>query len=132
MHRVWLDTMLRPYVAKQSTYLQDSTSLLIHLDRLSLPSGVILATYDVTALYPSIPIRDALRRIDKILRDANCKDGVAIMALLEWVMTNSYIEFEGQYFKQMQGTAMGTPVAPAFATLFMSSLDLEMHEQNPG
>jgi len=126
----WLDTMLRPYVAKQSTYLQDSTSLLIHLDRLPLPSGVILATYDVTALYPSIPIRDALQRIDKILRDANCKDRVAIMALLEWVMTNSYIEFEGQYFKQMQGTAMGTPVAPAFATLFMSSLDLEMHEQN--
>ena len=126
----WLDVMLRPIVRSQRTYLQDSRSLLIHLDHLVLPPGVILATYDVTALYPSIPIRNALRRIDRILRDASCLERVAIMALLEWVMTNSVIQFEGHCYKQMQGTAMGTPVAPAFATLFMSSLDQEMSEQN--
>jgi hypothetical protein len=51
-----------------------------------------------------------------------------VTSLLQWVMTNSYVQFAGQTYKQIQGTAMGTPVAPAFATLFMSSLDLEMNE----
>ncbi|CAI5527152.1 unnamed protein product [Closterium sp. Naga37s-1] len=45
------------------------------------------------------------------------------MALLEWVMMNSYVEFDSRIFRQTQGTAMGTPAAVCFAVLFMSWLD---------
>jgi hypothetical protein len=47
----------------------------------------------------------------------------ALICLLDWVLNNSFVEFNGETYKQIRGTAMGTPVAPAFATLFMSALD---------
>ena len=48
------------------------------------------------------------------------------MSLLQWVLYNSYVEFDGVTYHQIRGTAMGTPVAPAFAILFMSALDREL------
>ena len=48
------------------------------------------------------------------------------MPLLHWVLTNSFVEFDEITYRQTRGTAMGTPVAPAFATLFMSALDRKL------
>jgi hypothetical protein len=36
---------------------------------------------------------------------------------METVLTNSFAEFNGEYFEQIKGTAMGTPCAPSLATL---------------
>ena len=48
----WLDAELRPLVEKQPTYLRDSQSLLLQLESSSYPPSLLLATYDVQALYP--------------------------------------------------------------------------------
>jgi hypothetical protein len=126
----WLDTELRGIVAKQPTYLKDSSSLVLLLEDLSIPQTSLLASYDVVSLYPSIPISTALRFIHEMLIDAQYPRTHIIMPLLEWVMRNSYVEFDNLTYQQIRGTAMGTPVAPAFATLFMSALDREMAAHN--
>ncbi|CAI5978936.1 unnamed protein product [Closterium sp. NIES-65] len=59
---------------------------------------------------------------DFLQRENSCQ-AFPVMALLEWVMLNSYVEFNGNVYRQIQGTAMGTPVAVCFAVLFMSRLD---------
>ncbi|CAI6004762.1 unnamed protein product [Closterium sp. NIES-65] len=54
------------------------------------------------------------------------------MALLGWVMRNSFVEFDGRIYQQVRGTAMGTPVAVCFAILFMSRLDELLRERWTG
>ncbi|CAI7802869.1 unnamed protein product [Closterium sp. NIES-54] len=44
-------------------------------------------------------------------------------------MRNSFVEFNGEVFQQVRGTAMGTPVAVCFAILFMSRLDELLKER---
>ena len=43
--------------------------------------------------------------------------------LLETVLKNNIFEFDGTYYKQIQGTAIGTKLAPAYANIFMGNLE---------
>jgi hypothetical protein len=38
-------------------------------------------------------------------------------------MDNNYFQFKGEFYHQVKGTAMGTPVAPVFANIFMFILE---------
>ncbi|CAI7852057.1 unnamed protein product, partial [Closterium sp. NIES-53] len=128
----WLDAELRPLVLKRQTYLRDSLSLLTTLERTPFPATVLLATYDVTSLYPSISIERGLEAVNCFLSRENPQFAQPLMALLGWVMRNSFVEFNGEVFQQVRGTAMGTPVAVCFAILFMSRLDELLKERWTG
>jgi hypothetical protein len=78
---------------------------------------------DVVALYPSIPIIEGLIAVNSYLNNHNIPDAAFLTDLISWVLNNNYIEFNQLYYKQIQGTAMGTPVAVAFATIFLAHLE---------
>ena len=46
-----------------------------------------------------------------------------IIELLELVLTNNHFEFNGRYYHQLSGTAMGTKLAPSYANLFMTQFE---------
>ena len=46
--------------------------------------------------------------------------------MLNMVLKNNIFEFNGDYFLQLQGTAMGTKMIPAYANLFMGSLEPDL------
>ena len=46
-----------------------------------------------------------------------------IVELLEFVLTTTYFAFGGQVYQQKFGTAMGSPVSPIVANLFMEHLE---------
>ena len=35
-----------------------------------------------------------------------------IITLLEFCLTNTYFPFQGKYYEQVQGAAMGSPIIP--------------------
>jgi hypothetical protein len=39
---------------------------------------------------------------------------------------NNYVEFDGIIYLQIQGTAMGTPVAVTFANLFLLPFEIQL------
>ena len=45
------------------------------------------------------------------------------ICLLEIVLKNNTFEFDNKFYKQIQGTAMGTKLAPAYANIFMGRLE---------
>jgi len=51
-----------------------------------------------------------------------------IMALLKWVLTNNYFTFNNTTYRQLTGTAMGTPVAPAYANIVLFWIDVKCCE----
>ena len=42
-----------------------------------------------------------------------------IVQLLEFCLTNTYFLFQGKYYEQVQGAAMGSPISPLIANLFI-------------
>ena len=91
--------------------------------------GECLSSYDVSALFTSVPIDPALKIIkDLLVKDPTLKDRTVIgiddiILLLEFCLKNAYFSFQGQFFEQVEGAAMGSPVSPIVANLYMECLE---------
>lgn len=71
-----------------------------------------MCTIDVVGLYPAV--EKALER-----RDDKSISSESLLELTELVLKNNIFEDNGEFFKQKQGTAIGTKMAPPYAILFM-------------
>ena len=58
-------------------------------------------------------------------------DIFVLICLLEIVLKHNTFEFDNKFYKQLQGTAMGTKLAPAYANLFMGKLEHEILSHAP-
>ena len=94
-----------------------------------LPPGSIVFSLDVCNLYGSIPVQEGIAAVVKLL-EANWSKinnfGTSlsdIKDLLTHVLTNNYLRFGSQFFKQNSGVAMGNRVAPPVAIAFMHILE---------
>ena len=63
-----------------------------------------MITADVESLYPSIPIDDCIIRIElmvhKFFKD-EIKLAKLLIKLLEWVLKNNYVNYDGRVYLQM-------------------------------
>ena len=79
----------------------------------------------MSALFTSVPIDPALKIIkDLLVKDPTLKGRTVIgiddiILLLEFCLKNTYFSFKGQFFEQVEGVAMGSPVSPIVANLHM-------------
>ncbi|XP_059072357.1 uncharacterized protein LOC131873564, partial [Cryptomeria japonica] len=131
----FLHLLLFPILLQQQSHLPDSLSLLRDLDRKPFPPGCILFTFDVESLYPSIPTTDGLIALREMVTEyfqvQNFNLGLVdlIMELAELVLREHYIEFDGIFYKQLRGTAMGSNFAVVYACLFLCHLEKRLFSQ---
>ena len=96
---------------------------------ITLVPGECLSSYDVSALFTSVPIDPALKIIkDLLVKDPALKDRTVmgiddIIILLGFCLKNTYFSFQGQFFEQVEGEAMGSPVSLIVANLYMEYLE---------
>ena len=115
----WLTVKLQPYAAAIHSFVRDSAHLQKEIIQLERREEDRLFTFDVTSMYTSIPVAAALTAVRWFLD--NRRDPLAdfIIRALKIVMENNYFTFGSTVWKQRQGLAMGTPVAPVVATLYL-------------
>ena len=88
-----------------------------------------LSSYDVSALFTSVPIDPSLNIIkdlldkDNTLKERTVMEVGDIILLLEFCLKNTYFSFQGQFYEQVEGAAMGSPVSPIVANLYMEYLE---------
>ena len=76
--------------------------------------GEWLSSYNVTALFTSVPVDPALGISKDLLgKDNALKDGTMlpvkdIIHLLEFCLKNTYFSFKGQFYEQVKGVVMGS------------------------
>ena len=68
---------------------------------------------------------------DKTLKKRTFLAPEDLVELLEFVLTTTYFVFRGQVYQQKFGTAMGSPVSPIVANLFMEDLEQRAIESAP-
>jgi len=124
----YIDHWFQPIMKELPSYLKDTNQLIRELRDLSVPQNVILATVDVKSLYTCIPHEDGIAACKEALENSEVNnpeqpDSNTLIKLLEIVLKNNTFEFDGRAFHQLQGTAMGTRAAPAYANIFMGKLE---------
>ena len=122
-----VDHFIGNIVPLSQSYIRDSTHLINILKGISLQPGMLLCTLDITSLYTNIPHNEGIEAIKKMLAIHRPPDSKPhnnyIIELLELVLTNNHFEFNGNYYHQLSGTAMGTKLAPSYAYLFMATFE---------
>ena len=82
-------------------------------------------------LFTSIPIEPAINIIEKHLKedkDLHSRTNMKtqhIINLLRFCLNNSYFSFQGRFYQQTEGAAIGSPISPKVANLFMEDLEVQ-------
>jgi hypothetical protein len=119
---IWVDRQLQSIVQQLPSYLKNTKDLKDELTQLHLPPGAQLFTADAVSMYTNIDTRVTLRSIGQYLHQHSASFPKvplpALMEALELIMKNNIFSFGDTFWHQLSGTAMGTPPAPCYATLF--------------
>ena len=126
----WLEEKLKPLSVNEYT-ITDAISFSEEIRNLPIYEDSILVSYDVTALFTNVPLNETINiLVDKAFTndwfnqsyDLNLqKDQLA--KLLEIATTNQLCQFNGQLLEQIDGVAMGSPLGPLMANVFLCHLE---------
>ena len=88
----------------------------------------LLVTIDVSSLYTNIIHEEGLDAMEQwmIANNMSLQRANLIKTLGNLVLKNNYFEFNGNLYLQKQGTAMGTRMAPNYATIYMHKIETEL------
>jgi len=128
----WLDWKLQPLAKKYlPTIVYSSQAIVQDLEHLKFPSDCILATADISSLFTKIPTDQGIAAIRDFLSEANVESHLidTIAHFLRIVLENNLFYYKNTLYLQVQGTAMGTPVAPAYANIFVGWLETNLVNQ---
>ena len=96
-------------------------------------SNQFLVSYDVQSLFTNVPIHETIAIIlEKIFTsDDTLYYGIntsEFSTLLKLAVSDNHFIFNDQIYKQTEGMAMGSPLGPTFANIFMSALETQFLE----
>lgn len=127
---VVLDILLQPTLKCIHWLVKDSKTLVVEIEKnaiLAEQRDGLLLTADISSLYTNIDTVLGLQLMRAYLDEQQHiiepSQSDLIMELLTIVMKSNYLEFNGTVYQQIDGTAMGTPVAPTYANIFMYMLE---------
>ena len=108
-----LTKILKPLVGKSPHHINSTHDFVEQVKCINLTPGECLSSYDVSVLFTSVPVDPALKVIKDLLeKDLTLKERTAlpvedITLLLEFCLKNMYFSFQGQFYEQVEGVAMG-------------------------
>lgn len=132
----FLDEQFQPIVSQLDSFVKDTTHFLNIIDgfKFNDSSEPLLFTMDVKSLYTVIPNDEGLVALKYFLDKRPVLDPPTntLVRLAELVLNFNHFEFNGDYFNQIRGVAMGTRMGPSYACLFMGYIEELFHRQFNG
>ena len=122
-----ISKVLKPLVGNCPHHIQSTRDFVSKAKRLTFQAGECLSSYDVTSLFTSVPIDPALNIIKDLLeKDEKLNDRTVLLVqdiieLLGFLSAQNYFSFQNKFYEQIEGVAMGSPVRPIVANLFMEN-----------
>ena len=123
-----LARILKPLAGNNSHQVNNSKEFADDIKKMRLEEGECIMSYDVAALFTSIPVKPAMQQ-DTELHQRTTMSIQHILDLLESCLCNTYFLFQGQYYEQTQGAAMGSPWVLCWLIYIWSSLKIGHYQQ---
>ncbi|CAF1044442.1 unnamed protein product [Rotaria sp. Silwood1] len=135
----FLDELLRPLFNKitSNTTATSGTELIKQLHQWSTCNRrqeTLLCTMDVLNFYTMIPQTDGIFSIKKMLDPLHIKqiNGLKIETIIRscrFVVHNNYFSYNGKYYHQVRGGAMGSPLTLTIANCYMFFFEQDIVKQ---
>ena len=112
-------------------HLKNTQHFIQQLQGKKLEPGEVITSFDVKALFTSVPVKPAIQIVkqrlqqDNTLAQRTSMSIAQITSLLEFCLTNTYFLFQGKYYEQVQGAAMGSPISHLIANIFMEEFEVK-------
>ncbi|MGL5102271.1 MAG: GIY-YIG nuclease family protein [Plesiomonas sp.] len=123
----YIDYYLNPLSTRHGSYVKDTWDFVAKIKALVIKEPVMLFSMDVTSLYTNIEterglkaVRTCFHKYPTIDRPEN-----TLIDLLRLSLTQNDFEFNGEFYLQIKGTAMGKKFAPAYADIYMAQWEEE-------
>ena len=73
----------------------------------------MLVSFDLESLFTQVPINtlNIIKAPHKVLSD--------LIPLIDHCLTTTYFSYNNQFYEQTLGAAMGSPISPVIANIFM-------------
>ncbi|UYV67704.1 hypothetical protein LAZ67_5001653 [Cordylochernes scorpioides] len=116
-----------PYIVK------NPEEILQKMKNFKLKADHRIVSYDVKDLYTSLPhdlIMDSLQTI-LIKHKEAYPDHLAILKLTKICLKSTTVKFTGEYYNQIKGTPMGSPLSTILAEIVLSTIDSWITEAKP-
>ena len=93
-----------------------------------------LVSYDVTSLFTNIPLQETIDIVINLILNHNSNLNVTIKELKKlflFVTSQTYFIFKSNFYNQIDGIAMGSPLAPVLANIFTGFYEFQwLNEYN--
>ena len=122
----YLTTILQPLTDKSRRKLQSTENFIDAIKTVQIPDDYKLVSFDVKSLFTSIPLQLALQCTETAIQQSTVKLPLPtedIMDLLNLCLTSTYFQYNGKHYKQLHGTAMGSPVSVVVAEIVMQHVE---------
>ena len=121
--------VLKPLVDKPPHHIQSTSDFVSKVREVTLFLQECLSSYDVTSLFTLVPIDPALNIIKDLLEQDETLSNRPVLSvqhiieLLGFCLHNTYFSFQNRFYEQVEGAAMGSPVSPIVANLYMEHFE---------
>ena len=124
-----LARIMKPLGGKSIYHVQNTQNFIQQIKDIKLQEDQCMISFDVKAVFTSVPIKPAINTIKKLLEEdpelhkRTYLPVRNITRLLEYCLTSTYFIFQGRFLEQQEGAAMGSPISPIVANLYMEKFE---------
>ena len=116
----YLTTILQPLTDKSRRKLQSTEDFINATKTVQIPDGYKQVPFNVKSLFTSIQLQLTLQCIETAILPLPTEE---IMYLVNLCRTSTYFQYNGKPYKQLQGTAMGSPLSVVLAEIVMQNIE---------
>ena len=132
-----LARILSPLMGKMGVHVNYSAEFAEKIRSLPTEGAATMVSFDVVSLFTKVPLDEALEHISRLLAsddtlgERTAIPGDAVCELTELCLRTTYFRFEDQFFEQVDGAAMGSPLSPIIANLYMEGFESKALASSP-
>ncbi|XP_071628256.1 uncharacterized protein [Temnothorax longispinosus] len=122
-----LQNILEKSVPKPESYVKDGWSFVELIRGVRVGDGDVLISLDVTSLFTNVPKDLVLKAIEERWNYITTKTDLSLLQFLsavDLILSSTSFMFNGQFYEQIFGSPMGSPLSPILADMVMEDLDV--------
>ena len=99
------------------------------LEDICIDRDEVMISFDVKSLLTSVPVKEAFKVVEDVLNEdkqfeeQNNISRETLVEMLHVCLSATSFQFRGKHYELTDGLAMGSPVSPPVACIFMSRLE---------
>lgn len=128
----WLVADLKQYGRFESASVLNTYDFVDKAKQVEIGEDESIVSFDVQALFPSIPVDIAIESLKEHLQKHNVEEEKMCVYLeaATICMSHNCFVFRDIFYKKESGTSMGNPLSPLIAEAFMSKFENDLKAEN--